>query len=89
MKFFKEIGLIVLFLYGGFICRDEFEFGVLISQIFVEESTILCEFVYIPHANAFIKCSFPTQLYGIEKRIWKEYGYKTYSKEDKNGFVVY
>jgi len=84
MKFLEEICLMVLLRNGRFICRDSFEFGVLISQILIEKRTILCEFVYVFHAYAFIKCRILTQLYGIEKRIWKEYWYQTYSKEDEN-----
>ena len=72
MKFFKEIGLKVLFPDGRFICRNRFELGVSISQILIEQSAILRKFIYVLHANAFIKYSIPAQLYGIENRIWKE-----------------
>jgi hypothetical protein len=88
MKFFKEICLIVLFGNGRFFCRDSFEIWVLFSKILIEKRSILCEFVHVFHANAFIKCRIPAQLYGIEKRIWKEYGYHTHTKQDKNGNMV-
>ena len=75
MKFFKEICLIIFFRNGRFVCWERFEFGILGFQVFIENSTILCEFVYILHAKSFIKCSIPAELYNIKKRIWKEQGY--------------
>ena len=72
MKFFKKISLKVLFSDGRFTCRNRFELGVSVSQILIEQSAILREFIYVLHANAYIKYSVPAQLYGIEKRIWKE-----------------
>ena len=89
MKFFKEIGLKVLFPDGRFICRNRFELGVSVSQILIEQCTVLRKFIYVFHTNAFVKQNVPAQLYGVEKRIWKEQGYKTDSKEDKNRFLTH
>ena len=72
MKLFKKISLKVLFPDGGSICRNRFELRVSVSQILIEQSAILREFIYVLHAHAFIKYSIPAQLYGIENRIWKE-----------------
>jgi len=75
MKFFKEIGLIIFFSNGRFVCWERFEFGIPGFQVLIENGTILCEFVYILHAKSFIKCCIPAELYGIEKRIGKKQGY--------------